>query len=754
MFQFFFKYPMPVFSKGKFVLLGAWPGWLLLLLIVACMAGLAVIIWSRLPGAAAAHISKWRAGAIWLLQSLLIATVLVLLWQPAITVAELASQQNVIAVVIDDSRSMAIADSGSDGKTPREAAAQKALEDGVLAGLQKKFQTRLYRLDTRVGQAAALKDIQPAAPATHLNDGLRQLISDTSDLPIGAVVLLSDGSDNSGDLALETIRALRNRRLPVHTVGFGKEHLAHDVELSDVSVATRALADSRIPATVTFHQRGYAGSKALLLVRDGDKTVGSREITFNSDGASQVETVFFSPGGAGAKNLHFLLGPLPGEENPANNSIARLLGVTDDKRRILYVEGEPRWEYKFIRRAEDDDKIVQVASMLRTTENKIYRQGISDPKELENGFPVRPEDLFSYDGIILGSVEAGYFTPLQQELLREFVDRRGGGLLFLGGRFSLSDGGWRGSSLVDLLPTILPNNRNTFHRNPATAELTVAGSDSPITRLMDDPAKNMDRWKKLTYLMDYQEAGTPKPGATVLAELNSGGRKLPLLITQNYGRGRTAVMATSGTWRWQMSQPLGDPAHDLFWQQLLRWLVLDSPGQVVVTAPAQTLMDDGQIQLTANVRDTGYMPVTDAKVTAHLIGPDGLSALVDMTPAADSPGVFRANWTAEKPGSYLAEVTASGQTENGTLPFERIDGVAENFHIEQNRELLEKLASETGGRYWKPDELTRLPNEISYSDAGISVRDIKELWNMPVVFLWVLFLISTEWLLRRKWGVV
>jgi uncharacterized membrane protein len=754
MLQFFFKYPMPVFSKGKFVLLGAWPGWLLLLLIVACLAGLAVIIWSRLPGAAAAHISKWRAGAIWLLQSLLIVTVLVLLWQPAIMVAELAAQQNVIAVVLDDSRSMAIADSGSDGKTPREAAAQKALEDGVLAGLQKKFQTRLYRLDTRVAQAAALKDIQPAAPATHLNEGLRQLTRDTSDLPIGAVVLLSDGSDNSGDLALETINALRNRRLPVHTVGFGKERLAHDVEISDVSVATRALADSRIPATVTFHQRGYAGSKALLLVRDGDKTVGSREITFNSEGASQVETVFFSAGEAGVKNLHFLLGPLPGEENLANNSIARLLGVTDDKRRILYVEGEPRWEYKFIRRAEDDDKIVQVASMLRTTENKIYRQGISDPKELENGFPVRPEDLFSYDGIILGSVEAGYFSPLQQELLREFVDRRGGGLLFLGGRFSLSDGGWRGSSLVDLLPTILPSSRNTFHRNPATAELSAAGSDSPITRLMDDPEKNIDRWKRLTYLMDYQDAGTPKPGATVLAQLHSGGRTLPLLVTQNYGRGRTAVMATSGTWRWQMSQPLGDPAHDLFWQQLLRWLVLDSPGQVVVTAPGQTLMDDGQIQLTANVRDKDYMPVSDAKVTAHLTGPDGLSALVDMTPAADTPGVFHANWTAEKPGSYLAEVTASGQTENGTLPFERIDGVAENFHTEQNRELLEKLASETGGRYWKPDELTRLPNEISYSDAGISVRDIKELWNMPVVFLWLLFLISTEWLLRRKWGVV
>jgi uncharacterized membrane protein len=774
MFQFFFKYPIPVFSKGQFVLLGAWPGWVLLLLIVACMAALAFLIRSRLPQAAP-KISKWRAGVVWLLQSLLIATVLVLLWQPAITVAELAPQQNVIAIVMDDSRSMAIADSGSDGKLTREAAAAKVLEGGVLAGLQKKFQTRLYRLDSKVAPAVKLDEIQPSAPATHINDGLKQLATETSDLPIGAVVLLSDGSENSvdgsGDLDLETINALRNRRIPVHTVGFGKEQVAHDVEVNDVRFAFRAMADSRIPATVTFHQRGYAGSKALLIVRDGNKTLGSQEITLGPDGSTQVATMFFSPGSAGAKSLHFSLGPLPGEENLQNNSVTRLLGVTDDKRRILYVEGEPRWEYKFIRRAEDDDKIVQVASMLRTTENKIYRQGISDPKELEDGFPVRPEDLFRYQGIILGSVEAGYFTPLQQELLREFVDRRGGGLLFLGGRFSLGDGGWGGSGIKDLLPTILPNSRTTFHRDPATAELTAAGSDSPITRLMDDPAKNIERWKKLTYLMDYQDAGTPKPGATVLAQVNAGQRKLPLLVTQNYGRGRTAVMATSGTWRWQMSQPLGDMAHDMFWQQLLRWLVLDSPGQVAASAPAHTLMDDGRIQLSASVRDKDYMPAPDARVSAHFIGPDGISVFVDMAPAPDNPGEFRAAWTADKPGSYLAEVTAQrgagkpvqgaeksrgGSEDLGTdvLPFERIDGVAENFHTVQNRELLEKLASETGGRYWKPEELSRLPNEISYSDAGISVRDIKELWNMPAVFLLLLLLMTAEWLLRRKWGVV
>src|SRR6202042_907666 len=124
-----------------------------------------------------------------------------------------------------------------------------------------------------------------------------------------------------------------------------------------------------------------------------------------------------------------------------------------------------------------------------------------------------------------------------------------------------------------------------------------------------------ERWKKLTYLMDYQDAGTPKPGATVLAQLNAGSRKLPLLITQNYGRGRTAVMATSGTWRWQMSQALGDPSHDLFWQQLLRWLVLDSPGPVTASMPARNLMDEGHVQLAAQVRDRQFQPAAEGAVT-------------------------------------------------------------------------------------------------------------------------------------------
>jgi len=764
-FEFFLKYPRSVYARGQFALLGAWPKWILVLAILAAAAGLAWLIRTRLSQAAPI-MRGWRVWVIWSLQTLLAALILVLLWQPAITVAELKPQQNIIAVLVDDSRSMALSEDGS----TRQAQAVKALQNGVLASLNRRFQTRLYRVDDVPARIDNLNDLRPNAPSTRIGDSLKHLSEETSDLPIGAVVLLSDGDDNTGGISADAINALRARHIPVHTVGFGRERAAHDVEMDDVEIAPRALADSRLAAKITLHQRGYAGAKVNVTVRDVSttqaKALAARTISLGPDGNLQAETLMFDIGGAGARTLQIAAGPLPGEENTANNALTRVVNVGSQPRRILYIEGEPRWEFKFIRQAEEDDRLVQIASMVRTSENKIYRQGISDPKELASGFPSRPEDLFAYQGLIIGSVEAGYFTPGQQELIREFVDRRGGGLLLLGGQFSLADGGWNATKLTDLFPTTLPTQPNTFHREAdprngtthTTAELAPSGMDSIITRLVDDPAANAAKWKKLPYLMDYEDPGAPKPGAAVLANMiTPEGRKLPLLITENFGRGRTAIMATGGSWRWQMSSPLGDTAHDLFWQQLLRWLVSDTPGHVTASVPAQVLLDNGAVTLTADVRDREFNPAPDAKVEAHILGPSGVSALVEMTPVPDNPGQFQAAWSAPKTGAYLTEVTAvRNATELGrdVLTFQRMDGVAENFHTEQNRELLERLASQTGGQYWKPADLGKLAAAIPFSEAGVTMRETRDLWDLPLVFLVLLLLRFSEWWLRRKWGIV
>ena len=167
--------------------------------------------------------------------------------------------------------------------------------------------------------------------------------------------------------------------------------------------------------------------------------------------------------------------------------------------------------------------------------------------------------------------------------------------------------------------------------------------------------------------------------------------------------------------------------------------------------------EDDTCEATADVKDKEFSPAAEAKVMARVIGPGGGTTTVELSPVPNKPGTYQADWTAEKPGSYVAEVTAgTAKDELGkdVVAFRRDDGVAENFHTEQNRALLEKLSENTGGRYWDRGDLGKLPRDISYSEAGISVRDTKELWDMPVVFLLLLGLTAADWLLRRKWGVV
>lgn len=751
MFEFLFKYPLSVFSKGTLVLLGGWPRWILVLGIVAAASLFAWLMW-RKRAKLRPSVHGVRIAVLWALQSALLALLLLLLWEPAISVTALRPQQNIIAVIVDDSRSMRVDDVGR----AREELAINLLRSGLLRDLSSKFQVRLYSLGDGIERISDANQLKADQPSTQIGKALRQVSDEAATLPVGAVVLMTDGADNSGGIDLDTLAELRRRRLPVNTVGFGREQLADDVELDSLDVPAKALAGSRLQAQVAIRQNGFEGKRAHLTVTADGDTLASRDIVLNGS-PEQLELIEFSAGKSGVKNVHARLDLLPGETNTQNNELTQALSVDDAKRRILYVEGEPRWDYKFLRRAAEDDPALQIVSMLRTTQNKIYRQGIANPNELADGFPNKPEDLFDFQGLILGSVESAYFTATQQQMIKDFVDRRGGGLLFLGGRWALADGGYNVPPFTELLPVTLPNKKNTFQRTFVAAELTDSGKKSLITRIEDDPEKSAQHWEVLPYLANYQDPGTPKPGAVVLARVDAGGNRLPLLVTENYGRGRTAVFATGGSWRWRMQQPVADTSEETFWRQLLRYVVSATPSRVVASTPNVRLEDDGKFQLRAEVRDKDYLPSGGADVQANIIDPDGVAQTVVLRPEPLTQGVYAADWNAQKPGSYLAEVTASvGKQKLGSdvLTFRRENGVAENFHREQNRELLQQLAQETGGHYYKPNEVKRLPQEISYSEAGITAHETKDLWDMPAVFFAILLLKGTEWLLRRRWGVV
>ena len=753
MFELLFKYPANIFHKGQFVFLTPWPLWLLGITILAAAA---VLFWhvNRNHG----MLNGLRPAAIWVLQAFMVALILFLIWHPALSIATLKPQQNVVAVLVDDSRSMSIADASG----TRQASAKSVLEGGMLKSLGEKFQVRLYKFGKDSERIQKTDQLAAAAPASRLGDTMEHILAESSSIPLGAIVVLSDGADNAGGIDLQTIAAIRRQRIPVHTIGFGKEQPEKDVEISDVVVAARALPQSKLTAVVSLQSYGLSGSKAKISVRESGKVLASQEVQLKADGQTQSETLVFNVGEAGPKTLEVGVEPISGEDNPANNKVSRQVYVENRKPKILYFEGEPRWEYKFIKRAVDDypDLGIELWGMNRVTENKLYRQlgASSTIKDLEDGFPGKPEEMFQFQGLILGSVEANYFTPTQQQLIHDFVDRRGGGLLFLGGRATLSDGGYQKSPLADLVPVKLPENKGTFHRDFTSVKLSDAGRQSILTRLDDDPKRNEERWKKIPQIANYQEVGEEKPGATVLMRASPAGKRdIPLLVTENFGRGRTALFATGGSWRWKMWLDHADKTHATFWQQMFRHMVTDTPGQVTSSTPKQLLADETRVPIRVEVRDKQFKPVTNAKVQARFLGPDGSSATQELTPVPLEEGIYGGEWTAEKPGVYVTEIIAGREQEEigrDVLSFRREDGVAENFHTSQNRELLEKLAQQTGGRYYTPTEASKLSNEISYSEAGITTRETKDLWDMPAIFLLVLCLRASEWLLRRKWGVV
>lgn len=746
MFELLFKYPPAIFAKGKLALLSPWPLWLLFALLIVASGAL---FWhmQRRRG----HLARVRSILIWLSQTLLIAIVLFMLWHPAISVARLRPQQNVVAVLVDHSRSMGIAE---DGK-PRLQQAEDLLNDKLLPRLDKKFQVRLYEFGHDAVRVEHARSLQADDNSTRIAESLRHIASEAGTMPLGAIVLMTDGGDNTGGIDRDTISQLRQLRVPVHTVGFGPDHFSKDIEVEDVAAPARALPNSRVSARIAFRQHGYSGQKVRMVVRENGKPLAQQEITLKPD-VEQSEAVVFNSGAAGAHSFQIGIDPVAGEENSQNNAMIRLIDVVQKKMRVLYIEGEPRWEYKFIRRAMEDDTSIELVSVVRTTQNKSYQQG-GKQGELVDGVPPTIEGLFSFDGLIIGSVEANYFTNAQQNMIRDFADRRGGGVLFLAGRFALNEGGYAASPMAEMMPLRLPSEK-TWSRDFAEVALTEAGRENTICRLEETRDGNIARWQKMPQIANYAVMGGPKPGATVLMNVVPAGHKAsPLLAVENYGHGRTAVLATAGTWRWKMLQDHTDRTHAIFWQQLMRWLVTETPGQVAASTPHQVLPDETRVPLRAVVRDKTYQPVAGASVQAVVTRPDGAVNLLDMKPDPLEPGTYTGEYSADKTGVYVAEVVAKqdvNEIGREAVTFRREDGVAENFGSAQNKELLQKLASDTNGNYYTPSKSGNLPEEIAVSEAGISAHDNLDIWDMPVLFLLVILVRGGEWLLRRKWGVV
>lgn len=429
-----------------------------------------------------------------------------------------------------------------------------------------------------------------------------------------------------------------------------------------------------------------------------------------------------------------------------------MVDVPEGRYKLLYIEGEPRWEYKFMQRALNDDPSLQLSTLLKVTPNKYYRQGIDSPEELEDGFPVERTELFKYDALIIGSMNVAEFTQEQQELIRDFVSERGGSLLMIGGLQGLGLGGWGESIVSEVLPSRLSLENADFHRVKVPVMLTDSGRAAPMLKFSDSDTENGEMWDALPEVADYQNLGPLRPAASTLLEVIVDGRPQPLLVTQPYGRGQSYILATGGTWRWQMSMPLEDLSHETFWRQLARNLVANSPRPFELSANAE----NENIVVRAELRDPEAEENQGLEITAVVSSDTNELVNLELLPVAGQPGVYQASFAPASNGLFSVEAISRKGDElvNSVTTATRFEQGQEAFNIRQNRALLERVSEVTGGQYWTPPQWGELREAVSYSSAGITEQQISWLWDAPFFFLLLFMLKLTEWLLRRRWQVI
>ena len=759
-FAFLFKYRLLLFQEGEFTFASSWSALLIL-------GGVAVITMPALftYGAARGDSRRFDRGVMATLRLALVAILVFILFQPTLILTAVVPQRNFVGILIDDSESMRIRDQSGVARSDFVQSTFGAEGGELLTALEEKFVLRYFRFSRDASRLNTMADLSYSGVETNLGTAMVRAQEELAGVPISGLVVISDGADNSGEALAESLLPLQAAGIPVYTVGLGEEELSPDIQISRVEMPRTVLVGTSLVVDVIVSHRGYSGRTVQLVVEDTGLLLASEDVTFGNDGEPVVARVRIMAQDEGPRLLRFRVSAQEGERVTENNTRDVLVNVLSNAEKILYFEGEPRWEVKFLRRAVSGDENLQVVVLQRTAEGKFLRLEVDDEEELQAGFPKTREELFQYRALILGSIEASFFTHDQLDMIADFVSRRGGGLLFMGGRNAFAQGGYEGTRLAEVLPVFLDDELSTGS-GPYFDELFVAptraGLTHPATQLgADNSDEVLEKWDFLPAVTSLNPITRLKPGATSLL---TGGTeddrsRQIVLAFHRYGRGKVIVLPIQDSWIWQMhfDVPLEDQSHETFWRQLLRWLTSGVPEQVTALSEREVVEPGQPVNISVEVGDSAYADVNNASVVAVVYDPFGDSTTVSLAWDVEQDGHYDGVFPTTAPGLYEVSVRASrGGDPVGTgVTYVNVAPSAEEyFDASMRGTTLRRIADETGGQFYTPDNVANLPEDISYTGAGVTLREERDLWDMPILLLLTLSLMAFEWGYRRKRGLI
>lgn len=757
--------------------------------------------------AIASWIGYWREGlpraargGLMLLRFLALALLFLVVFRPVLVQRREEVRPAEVLVLVDDSASMRRVDayspdtpgrpalarlaSGALADAQRSELAAAALETVLLPRLEEsEYEPRLFTFGTTLAPLASPDALSGRGSGTHLGDGLAQALAAHRGRHVTDVVVLSDGRQNGGLPTLEAARAASAAGIPIHTVVVGDTRPERNAIVELVEAPANALAGDEIAVIVRVSGRGTAGDERTLCVleeiTDDDEPVVVAEEDVSLSEAGERVLLVARPGAREARprerRFRVQLPPLEDETLLDDNQLEFSVHVTVEKIRVLYVDGYPRWEYRFLRwlllRADDNIQ----AQMFLLSATPDFPQDASTGLPSLAEVPTRLSDLLDdYDVIILGDVDPLdiHHDPSRGaefvESLRGFVEA-GGGLLLQAGESDNPESFVLSSQLQELIPIKLDPAKSFAFGGDTTREVHPILEDPlaphEIVRLHHDLEINRRLWEDDDGLRGfhwYKPIERAKPGAQVLlrhptASTSGTGERDPLCIVGYFPQGRTMFLAIDSTWRWRFHY--GDRYHERFWRNAIRWLSLgrlkSGNRRVQLETPRSSYTLGERVPLEARILDEDFRPSSASVQEVRWQGPDERTGTGDLRPESNRPGLFRGALELERPGLYRAWIEEDGERLAST-ELEVVLPSRENADPSPDPARLAELSLATGGTAVTLASIADLEAEFPGGEERrepISSK-LEDVWDHWGTLIGALVLLSAEWILRKRMEMV
>lgn len=732
-----------------------------------------------------------------------LAALLACLLEPMWTGQRAKPGANILAIVADNSLSMKL-------RGPGEAETRGETMLRVLTGernlwrtqLGESFDLRNYFGDSRLQATQDFREVNFAGRSTALGSGLKAIAERHRGQPLAGVMLLTDGV--AADLEGMDLAGLP----PIYPVVFGSDQPPRDLAITNTTVTQTSFEDAPVTVQADVAALGAPGEEvvAKLFAIDPTKTNdkpkpvleqtqtvprNSEKVVFRFQLRPEKTGVLFYRLRIATKAEWDAKPEASTEATLANNETIVTVDRGTGAQRVLYVSGRPNWEFKFLNRAITGDSQTELVGLIRIAKREpkfefrgragessnplfrgfgnqskeeierydkpvLVRLNTQDDFELRDGFPKTAEELFKYRAIIVDDLEAEFFTADQMSLLQRFVSERGGGFLMLGGMESFAQGGFARTAIGDMLPVYLDKGPEPPRGSPLRLNFTREGWLQPWARLRSSEGEERQRLAALPEFELLNRAREAKPAATVVATVTDGRLEYPALVTQRFGRGRSAALLIGDLWQ----SGLGDEAlqKDLgkAWRQLVRWLVADVPEPIELRAEPQP---GGElVRLLVRVRDGKFQPLENSAVTLKVQAVNGGEPItLNAEASSEEPGLYEASYIPRESGGYRVDAAVTG--ENGANVGSAAAGwttdlaAAEFSSLAPNRALMENLARQTGGEVLTADRLEAFARDLPAKRAPVTENWTEPLWHTPAMLLFALGCFVGEWGIRRWKGL-